>query len=148
MRKFSPSESFLARSKSALLNKRRLIEVIEAVVGTKIYSTWIDMLKKLVPHGRTHRISVVIASMLQYAHTIAYEKQNSSPEARKLLDMFDYAYDNYMEGNITEILSLTESLLKDANVKFKRVSSRGDVYSIAEEAVYHYLHWENMPWES
>ncbi len=122
--------------------------MLESVVGKKVYSTWVDMLKKLVPRGRTHRISVVIAGMLQYANTIAYEKGNSNPEARKLLDLFDYAYDNYMRGDITEILSLTESLLEDAKVKFKRVISRGDVYSIAEEAVYQYLHWEDMPWES
>lgn len=122
--------------------------MIEAVVGKKIYSTWMDMLKKLVPHGRTHRISVVVASMLQYAQQIANEKQKSNSKARKLFELFEAAYDNYIEEDIIDILSITESLLKDAKVKFKRVNSRGNCYSIAEEAVHQYLHWQDMPWES
>jgi len=122
--------------------------MIEAVVGKRIYGTWIDMLKKLAPHGRTHRISVVVAAMLQYAHQLAYEKEESNSNARKLSELFELAYDNYVEGDITDILSITEDLLKDARVKYKRVNSRGNSYSIAEEAVYQYLHWEDMPWES
>ena len=122
--------------------------MIEAVVGKKIYSTWMDMLKKLVPHSRTHRISVVIASMLQYSQQVAYEKEKSNSQARKLSELFELAYDNYVEGDIKDILSITESLLKDAKVKFKRVNSRGNGYSIAEEAIHHYFHWEDMPWES
>ncbi len=122
--------------------------MIEAVVGKKIYNTWIDMLKKLVPHGRTHRLSVVIASMLQYTQQVAYEKEKSNSKARKLSELFEVAYDNYVEGDITDILSVTETLLKDAKVKFKRANSRGHGYSIAEEAVHHYLHWDDMPWKS
>lgn len=122
--------------------------MIEAVVGKKVYNTWIDMLKQLVPNGRTHRLSVVVASMLQYAQQIAFEKEKSSLKARKLSELFEAAYDNYVEGDITDILSITESLLKDAKVKFKRANSRGDGYSIAEDAVHHYLHWEDMPWEN
>ena len=38
--------------------------------------------------------------------------------------------------------------LKDAKVKFKRTDRRGNRYSIAEEAVYQFFHWEDMPWES
>ena len=86
--------------------------------------------------------------MLQYAQQVAYEKEKSNSKARKLSELFEVAYDNYVEGDITDILSITESLLKDAKVKFKRVNSRGGGYSIAEEAVHHYLHWEDMLWES
>lgn len=122
--------------------------MIESIVDKKVYSVWLDMLSRLVPYGRTHRLSVVIASMLQYAQAIAYEKSESNAKARKLSEIFEYAYDNYVEGNANEILQLTESILKDANVKYKRVNSRGNGYSIAEEAVHHFLHWEDMPWES
>jgi hypothetical protein len=42
-------------------------------VGEKTYSVWVEMLRTLVPEGRTHRLSVVIAGMLQYTLEIAYE---------------------------------------------------------------------------
>lgn len=46
-----------------------------------------------------------------------------------------------------EILSLTESILEDANVKYKRVNAKGDEYSIAETSVYEFFSWEDMPWK-
>ena len=36
------------------------------VVGKDIYSAWVRMLRELVPDGRTHRLAVVVAGMLQY----------------------------------------------------------------------------------
>ena len=39
----------------------------EDLVGKEMYSSWILMLKNLVPRGRTHRLSTVIAGMLYYA---------------------------------------------------------------------------------
>lgn len=122
--------------------------MIESVVGKKAYGVWLDMLTRMVPHGRTHRLSVVIAGMLQYAQKIAYEKSESNSKASKLSDIFESAYDNYVEGDTKQILQLTESILKDAKVRYKRVNSRGSAYNIAEEAVHHFLHWEDMPWES
>ncbi len=121
--------------------------MIEAVVGKRTYSVWMDMLKRLVPHGRTHRLSVVIAGMLQYAEQIAYDKKKANPTARKLSEVFETAHENYVEGDTKDILAITESLLKDSQVRFKRVSSQGSAYSLAEHAVQHYLHWEDMPWE-
>jgi hypothetical protein len=40
---------------------------LEDVVGEKVYNVWVDMLHELVPEGRTHRLSVVVAGMLEYA---------------------------------------------------------------------------------
>lgn len=122
--------------------------MIETVVGKKVYGVWLDMLVRMVPHGRTHRLSVLIASMLQYAQEIAYEKSESNSNAIKLTEIFESAYENYLEGDTKNILQLTEHILKDAKVKYKRVNSRGSGYNIAEEAVHHFLHWEDMPWES
>ena len=48
--------------------------MIKAVVGVKVYDVWVDMIRRLVPGGRTHRISVVVAGMLQYALEISHEK--------------------------------------------------------------------------
>jgi hypothetical protein len=39
--------------------------MVKSVVGTKAYNVWLDMLRCLVPHGRTHRLSVLVAGMLQ-----------------------------------------------------------------------------------
>ena len=121
--------------------------MIEEVVGKKVYGTWIDMLQKLVPEGRTHRLAVVIAGMLRYTEIVSYDKQDKSSKARKLAELFELSYEQSMEDDIEEILSLTEYFLEDANVSYKRFNAKGDEYSIAKSAVYEFLSWENMPWE-
>lgn len=114
----------------------------------KVYGTWMDMLKRLVPHGRTHRLSVVIAGMLQYAQVIAHEKAESNNKAKQLSAIFEESDEDDMDEDNQGLLTLAESLLTDAGVKYQRTSSRGQNYSIAEEAVHEFLHWEDMPWES
>ena len=99
----------------------------------------------LVPYGRTHRLSVLIASMLQVAVEIANEKEQSSAKARELVEAIELVFED--EDGEREILRMIEELFKDAGVKFKRVSSRGERYSIAEDALYQFIHWEDMPWE-
>jgi hypothetical protein len=37
---------------------------------------------------------------------------------------------------------------KDAKVNYKRVSSQGEGYSVAESAVIEFIHWFDMPWEA
>jgi hypothetical protein len=122
--------------------------MIKDVVGVKIYNVWIDMLKRLVPNGRTHRLSVVIGGMLQFAYEVASEKAELNSKARKLYDYFQAAYECSDEEYVDEVIDITENLLRDAEVRYKRHSSRGESYSIAEEAVHEFLRWENMPWES
>ena len=39
----------------------------ESVVGSPTYSVWVDMLERLVPGDRTHRLAPLVAGMLQYA---------------------------------------------------------------------------------
>lgn len=121
--------------------------MIQEVVGAKVYNTWLDMLKRLVPYGRTHRLSVVIAGMLQYAQDVAYEKAKTSSKAQKLSVIFEEAGESYMDDDIEVLLGLIETLLKDAGVDYRRTNSRGQGYSVAEEAAHEFLHWEDMPWE-
>jgi hypothetical protein len=45
------------------------------------------------------------------------------------------------------ICCLAEQRFRDAGVKFHRVDSRGDPYSIAEDAASEFLRWDDMPWE-
>jgi hypothetical protein len=127
---------------------RRVDEMIRDVVGSKNYNVWLEMLRRLVPYGRTHRLSVVVASMLQIAYEIAQEKEESNSKARKLFSIFESAYEHDDENGIKPLLKITEQVFKDAKVGFKRVNRKGSGYSIAEEAVYEFLNWDAMPWEA
>lgn len=113
---------------------------LESLVGKDTYSTWVSMLKHLVPHGRTHRLSVVVASMLQDA---AARNRMEHPLGERL--------QNALEGDPDEAMKLigptVERLFKDAGVKSKRTSARGERYSIVEQSVIEYVYWHNMPWE-
>lgn len=122
--------------------------MIRDVVGAKNYSVWIDMLKRLVPYGRTHRLSVVVAAILQITQKISHDKESSNTKARRLSEIFENAYEQDEENGIAPLLELTEQLFKDAGVHFKRVNRKGKGYSIAEEAVHQFLNWDSMPWEA
>jgi hypothetical protein len=119
--------------------------MIKDVVGSRNYSVWMEMLKRLVPNGRTHRLSVVVASMLQVAYEIAQEKEESNTKAKQLSSIFESASEH---DEIGLLLKITEQFLKDARVGFKRVNRKGSGYSIAEEAVHQFLNWDAMPWEA
>jgi F0F1-type ATP synthase delta subunit len=122
--------------------------MIKDVVGSKNYSVWMEMLKRLVPNGRTHRLSVVVASMLQVAYEIAQEKEESNAKARQLSSIFEGAFEHDEENEIGALLKITEQVFKDAGVGFKRVNRKGQRYSIAEGAVHQFLNWDAMPWEA
>lgn len=122
--------------------------MIKDVVGSRNYSVWMEMLKRLVPNGRTHRLSVVVASMLQVAYEIAQEKEESNAKARQLSSIFESAFEHDEENEIGPLLKITEQFFKDAGVGFKRVNRKGQGYSIAEGAVYQFLNWHAMPWEA
>jgi len=121
--------------------------MMKAVVGAKIYNVWLDMLKSLVPHGRTHRLSVMVAGMLQYAQEVAYKKAESNSKAKKLAESFESAFESSDEEYLDKIIEIAERLFEDADVRYKRKNRKGESYSIAEEAAYEFLNWENMPWE-
>jgi hypothetical protein len=123
------------------------IFMMKEVVGAKIYKVWLDMLKSLVPHGRTHRLSVLVAGMLQYAQEVAYKKAESNSKARKLAESFESAFESSDEEYLDKIIEIVENLFEDAGVRYKRKNRKGESYSIAEEAAYEFLNWENMPWE-
>ena len=122
--------------------------MIKDVVGSKNYNVWLEMLKRLVPYGRTHRLSVVVASMLQVTYEIAQEKEELNAKARQLSSIFESANEQDEENGIEPFLKITEQVFKDAGVGFKRVNRKGRGYSIAEEAVYQFLNWDAMPWEA
>lgn len=120
---------------------------LKTLVGPQTYDVWVDMLRRLVPEGRTHRLAPMIAGMMQYAYAIAYEKEEEAEEdsaASILLECEDIVDPE----DAPELLDLVIQLFKDAKVKYKRVNSQGVGYSIAESAIYEFIHWFDMPWES
>jgi len=121
--------------------------MIKAVTGSRVYSVWIDMLKRLVPYGRTHRLSVLVAGMLQYAYELAHAKASSNSKARKLMEIFEHTFESPDGEDIKKVVEIAESLFNDAEVKYKRRNRRGEIYSIAEEAAHEFLSWDSMPWE-
>jgi hypothetical protein len=122
---------------------------LEEVVGKETYAVWVDMLRRLVPEGRTHRLSVLVAGMLNYAYLIAAENHDDDSGegsvAQALLDSSEIGDPQEVAEYLYDIV---DQLFKDAKVKHKRTSARGEGYSIAESALEEYVSWFDMPWES
>ena len=129
------------------VKRKKSARSLEAVVGAEVYQTWVNMLHLLVPDGRTHRLSLLIAAMLQYALVMAEEERDNDDEnsiAQSLLDSTEVSD----PSEVKELLHDTVAqLFKDAGVEYQRTSSRGYHYSIADDAYAEYLHWSDMPWE-
>lgn len=121
---------------------------LQDVVGKETYSVWVDMLRELVPHGRTHRLSVVIAGMLQYALDkavkIKYRNEEEHSVAMSLIDAEDAGYPDGIKELIHDVI---DRLFKDAGVEYQRVSKRGEHYSIADETYNEFASWFDYPWD-
>ena len=120
---------------------------LQDVVGKNTYSAWVDMLRRLVPDGRTHRLSVLLAGMLQHALTIAEELDEDKLEedsvALSLINANEMGPDEVKD----ELHDVMRRLFKDAGVTFDRVSKRGEAYSIADEAYNEFVSWYDYPWD-
>ena len=121
---------------------------LQDVVGKETYSVWVDMLRELVPSGRTHRLAVVIAGMLQYAlekaATIKHRNEEEHSVAMSLIDAADAGYLDDIKELIHDVV---DKLFKDAGISYERVSKRGDHYSIADEAYNEFARWFDYPWD-
>ena len=118
------------------------------VVGADTYAAWVSMLKELVPNGRTHRLSVVLAGMLQYAASVAELNQEENEDERSLASSLIQATEVGDPSEVEDLIhDAVVQLFKDAKVQFERTSARGTRYSIAEEAYAEFIHWYDMPRE-
>ena len=79
------------------------------VVGARTYSVWVDMLRILVPEGRTHRLSVVIAGMLHYTLEIAGKIKNKNEHdhavAMSLMNAAETADPDEIKGLIHDVIA-------------------------------------------
>ena len=120
---------------------------LQDVVGKETYMVWVNMLRELVPNGRTHRLSVVIAGMLHYATCLAEELDEDELEedtvALSLINANEMDPDQLKD----ELHDVLKRLAKDAGIVFERMSKRGDPYSIEDEAYNEYFSWLDYPWD-
>lgn len=120
---------------------------LQDVVGKETYDVWVDMLRELVPDGRTHRLSVVIAGMLQHATAIAEKLDEDELEEDSVALSLINANEMDPDQLKRELHDVVKKVFRDANVAFDRVSARGDPYSIADEAYNEYFSWYDYPWD-
>ena len=136
-------------SRKAAPRRQGALPSIRTLVGARTYAVWLDMLRRLVPDGRTHRLSILVASFLQYVAQVASEKWGSQqpPEGTAAALLLEALEGGDPEETESTICALAEHLLRDAGVRFQRVNHRGQQYSIAEDAASEFVRWEDMPWE-
>ena len=121
---------------------------LQDVVGKKPYTVWVNMLRELVPGGRTHRLSVVVAGMLQYTYELAQQISNRNEDehstAMSIIDAAESGNPDDIKGLIHD---LVDRLFMDAGVEYERVSKRGEHYSIADEVYNEFACWFDYPWD-
>lgn len=106
------------------------------------------MLHSLVPDGRTHRLAIVVAGLLRHALDIAAVRfGEDAPEGSAAASLLRAAEEADPEQVAEQIGDLVERLLRDAKVAGKRVTVRGDEYSILDRAIQEFVSWYGMPWE-
>jgi hypothetical protein len=121
---------------------------LQDVVGKETYTVWMDMLHELVPDGRTHRLSVVVAGMLEYAvdksMQIKHRNEEEHSVAMSLIDANEAGYPEHIKELIHDVV---DRLFKDAGVEYERISKRGERYSIADEIYNEFSGWYDYPWD-
>lgn len=120
---------------------------LQDVVGKETYEVWVDMLRELVPDGRTHRLSVVIAGMLHYAAAIAGQFDEDELEEDSVALSLIHSGEMGPDEIKDELHDVMKRLFKDAGVIFDRVSKGGEPYSVADEAYNEYASWYDYPWD-
>lgn len=119
-----------------------------SVVGADTYQVWVRMLRSLVPEGRTHRLAVMLASMLQYAADTAAAKGDKEEDEGSLAASLLEATEASDPSEVKDLIhDAVVRLFNDAKVRFERTSARGERYSLAEDAYAEFIHWYDMPWE-
>ena len=96
------------------------------------------MLKALGPNGRTHRISVMVASMIKFAF-------QTNP------DFTTSAKPVFESGDIAKVEAMlyptVSELFKDAGISWLRESRNGIPYDVLKESIQVFWRWNDMPWE-
>ena len=125
-----------------------MIEEFKEIVGAQLYAAFLSMLTEIGPDARTHRISVVIAAMLRFARSVLPADCEDGTLAQALVTLEEEPYNVDEESEAYEmVIDLIDELCDEAGMSNLRESSRGESYSIADNAIAEYTGWYNMPWE-
>ena len=119
---------------------------LKSVVGDATYGLWLEMLKVLVPGGRTHRLAPIVAGMLRYAAEHSTRNGRRHPPAGVLVDAL-IALDEGDNDATALVTAAVQRLFRDAGVRATRASRGGDPYSIVDAAIQEFQQWGAMPWE-
>ena len=125
-----------------------LLEEFKEIIGDQEFESILTLLKEIGPDARTHRISVVIASILRFAvnQLPAHCDDSTLSQALILIDEEPYlAHEQSDEYEM--VFKFIDCLCQEAGMMNQRESARGEEYSIAENAILEYTAWYNMPWE-
>ena len=119
-------------------------ESLESLVGNRSYQVWVEMLARLGKGGRSHRLSVVVAAMLQYAAEVAGEKCGATPSEGNLAARLFAAVDWGDPEEILDSLRPTVAkLFEDAGVPHVRHGPKGFAYSFVEGSIDKFVHWHS-----
>ena len=125
-----------------------MIDEFKEIVGDQHFSSFLALLKEIGPDARTHRISVVIASVLRFAVNQLPPECEDGSIAQALLALDEEPNLAHEQSDEYEmVFDLVDGLCSEANMMNERESSRGEGYSIAENVILEYVAWYNRPWE-
>jgi hypothetical protein len=119
---------------------------LKPLVGEATYAVWLDMLKVLVPGGRTHRLAPMVAGMLRYAAEQSTKRSRRPPQAAALADALT-ALDEGEDASTSRVAVAVQQLFRDAGVRALRHSRSGASYSVIDASVQEFMRWDEMPWE-
>ncbi len=116
------------------------------IVDKNTYLLWVDMLKLLGLNGRTQRISVFVAGMLQYAYEL-YLKNLDSDEQNKLGELMIAAFETGHDEAQEWLSPVLQELFRDAGLRWEKTNSKGQKYSVIAASIDEFYRWHDMPWE-
>ena len=126
----------------------RMVDEFKEIVGDQHFSSFLALLKEIGPDARTHRISVVIASVLRFAVNQLPPECEDGSIAQALLVLDEEPNLAHEQSDEYEmVFDLVDGLCSEANMMNERESTRGEGYSIAENVILEYAAWYNRPWE-
>ena len=126
----------------------KLIDEFKEIIGEQQFSSFLALLKEIGLDACTHRISIVIASILRYAVNQLPAECEDGSIAQALLILDEEPCLAHEQSDEHEIVfDRVDGLCGEANMMNQRESTRGEDYSIAENVILEYAAWYNMPWE-
>lgn len=119
---------------------------LRLLVGETTYAVWLEMLKVLVPGGRTQRLAPIVGGMLRYAAERSARRARSSPETVALAEALAGVEEGEDESGPV-VTAAVQQLFRDAGVRAVRQSRSGAAYSVIDASLQEFQRWGDMPWE-